>query len=273
MDRFNLRTTSQSVLYDRHATGEALLVSLQQVDRRETLGISVGVRDTRLHEQFGDVFVALFERPPHRPASILTADEGDGWIVLQPQSELLDLVGRDELPHLRGVLRVLPRVVDGVNVLLLLRCRFGAVDVILLPLCLPLQVSGTLGCLLRIVERLEVLLLILLVGIGAVEIFELRKVLLTLQDVGKARWVLSRAEPAAWHVADPVGRVLHPSSGLLRDVGDLVDADLAVLGTEHLVEEAFVDLDTWLDLISMELVQQRPLHHGGRCSLTILWIS
>jgi len=71
----------------------------------------------------------------------------------------------------------------------------------------------------------------------------------------EARWILTRAVPAARTVASVILGIGAPCLALLTDVEDLEDTDEAKLGGVHFLKVLWIDVDAGDHVVAVHLVQ------------------
>ena len=93
----------------------------------------------------------------------------------------------------------------------------------------------------NLLQVLEILLLILLVGSISVEILKLSKVFLLGKNLLQSWWVLPRAEPGTRSIAHTI--ILYPLLRLLRDGQDFVDTNLSISRAENFLPSIRIGLN------------------------------
>mmetsp|Transcript_11404 Transcript_11404/g.27536 ORF Transcript_11404/g.27536 Transcript_11404/m.27536 type:complete len:232 (+) Transcript_11404:156-851(+) len=119
----------------------------------------------------------------------------------------------------------------------------------------------------HLLQVFKVLLLVLGIVGTTVEIFQLRKVLLFLQDLLESRRVLAWTKPRTWSVAFPI--LLDPLLRLLGYAHDLEDSNLAILAHIYLLESITIRFNTISDIVTVQIVQKTCFHRWSRLPLSV----
>lgn len=122
-----------------------------------------------------------------------------------------------------------------------------------------------------ILQVFKVLLLILIIFVTSsllfIEIFQLSKVLFLLEYRLQSGRILSRTKPRSGCIALVMFR--HPRFGRFVDTDNLENPYFPIFGPMDFFELCRGDRNIGFDVVSVEIVEKTPAHHGRWCALSI----